>query len=118
MNTQHYTKLKARWRKEQQARSQRSAEMKHALDARGVSIFEKFGIHKVVLFGSVLTRRSTRTSDIDILVLPLSAVNYWKFRHELEQALAYPVDIYTQDDDPVFVQKILQRGEIVYEIQP
>ena len=70
----------------------------------------------VLLFGSVLTHRSTPTSDIDLLVVPLSAVDYWKFHHELEQSLGYPVDIYTQEDDPVFVQKILQRGEVVYEV--
>ena len=118
MNTQRYTKLKDRWRKEQQARSQRSIEMKDALNTRGVSVFKKFEIHKVVLFGSVLTHRSTVSSDIDLLVTPLSAVDYWKFCHELERMILYPVDIYTQNDDPVFVQKILQRGEIVYEIQP
>ncbi|GAK56027.1 nucleotidyltransferase domain protein [Candidatus Vecturithrix granuli] len=116
--SQQYTKLKTRWQHEQQTRVERSTKMKHALNARGIPVFKKFGIHKVVLFGSVLTRRSTQTSDIDLLVLSLSSADYWKFRHELEQAIGYPVDIYTQDDEPVFVQKILQRGEIVYEIQP
>lgn len=116
MNHQ-YTKLKARWQHEQQARIERSTKMKHALNVRGVPVFKKFGIPKVVLFGSVLAHRSSPTSDIDLLVLSLPSADYWKFRHELEQAIGYPVDIYTQDDEPVFVQKILQRGEVVYEVQ-
>ena len=102
---QQFTKLRAKWRQEQQTRIQRSTAIRRILSTRGVAVFEAFGLQKVVLFGSVLTHRSTPTSDIDLLVVPLSAVDYWKFHHELEQSLGYPVDIYTQEDDPVFVQK-------------
>lgn len=34
------------------------------------------------------------------------------------QELEYPIDLYTQDDDRTFVNKILQRGESMYEVQP
>jgi len=40
---------------------------------------------------------------------------YWAFRQALEQALKRPVDIYTPDDDPRLVEKVLKRGEVIYE---
>ena len=35
--------------------------------------------------------------------------------HDLEELADHPVDLYCQFDDPVFVEKIKKRGELVYE---
>jgi predicted nucleotidyltransferase len=112
-----YEKLKQKWLNDKQKRINRAAELKTALLTRGEPIFKKYGIRKVVLFGSVADERSGRASDIDILVQPLSADKYWDFRRELEDEINATVDIYTDSDDHVFVKKILSRGETVYEIQ-
>ena len=111
-----YEKLKQRWQAEQMARAQQAEARKAAILTKGISIFKKFGVQKVVLFGSVADNSSGETSDLDLLAAPLSAKNYWACRHELEQAVEYPIDLYTQDDEQTFVAKILQRGEVIYEV--
>ena len=111
-----YDKLKQKWFLEKLERKRRSEEMMSTVISKGMPLFRSFGLHKVVLFGSVVDGRSGEDSDIDIFVLPLSGDQYWSLRHELEQALDHPVDLYTQDDDYRFVKKILQRGEVIYEI--
>lgn len=112
-----FVKLKKRWALEREARRCQAKILKRSLLERGRPVFEKFGIRKVLLFGSVADDWCSEMSDLDVLVLPLSSRNYWDFRHELEEAVGIPVDLYTEDDDPVFMKKILSRGEVVYEVQ-
>ena len=38
------------------------------------------------------------------------------FRHELEEAVDLPIDLYTDLDDPILVENITSRGEIYYEV--
>jgi predicted nucleotidyltransferase len=109
-----FEKLKTRWRLEAQEQK-REAEARLAALSRAKPLFERFGVRKAVLFGSVATGRSRAGSDIDLLVLPLAAAQYWDFKRELEEILDFPVDLHSQDDDPGFVEKVLRRGEVVYE---
>lgn len=83
---------------------------------RGTKVFQKYGVRKAIVFGSVASGFSRETSDIDILVMPLENSRYWDFRHELEEAVELPIDLYTDSDDPDFVEKIKSRGEILYEL--
>lgn len=83
---------------------------------KAIPVFQKYYISKVVLFGSSAENRSRPDSDIDLLVSPLSADNYWDFIRELENIVGLPVDVYTDADDELFVKKILERGEVIYEI--
>lgn len=112
-----YDTLRARWQADKTRRQERARAMKQAVLTKGPAVFEKFGIQTVVLFGSVQDGRSHAASDIDLLAMPLAARDYWRCRHELEEALDYPLDLYTQDDDPIFVRKILDRGETIYDVQ-
>ena len=111
-----FDKLKQRWLAESIERRRRAEEMKSSLIRRGHPVFKKFKIGKVILFGSVLDGRSTTSSDLDVLVMPLKKDDYWIFKHEIEEAVGHPVDLYTQDDDPLFVSKIIARGVVVYGI--
>ena len=111
-----YGKLKEKWAAERRKRKETSESLRSKILLKGAGAFKEFGIKKAFLFGSVLEDRAGDRSDIDLLVIPLSGDRYWIFRHELEQTLECPVDIYTQDDDPGFVKKISERGEIVYEV--
>jgi predicted nucleotidyltransferase len=70
----------------------------------------------VVLFGSTTENRSRPDSDIDLFVQPLAGVDYWDFIRELEDTVGFLVDVYTDTDDEVFVKKILERGDVIYEI--
>lgn len=111
-----FDKLKEKWDSQKRERESRSRQLKLSLIKKGTPLFKKYGIKKAVLFGSVKDERLTENSDIDILVMPLSAGQFWAFRHELEEALDFPVDLYTESDDHEFVEKILERGETVYEV--
>jgi predicted nucleotidyltransferase len=84
---------------------------------RGRTLFQKYGVRRVWLFGSVSQERALVDSDVDVLVSPLSAEDYWPLRRELEAAVGYPIDLYTQDDDAVFVRKVMRRGELIYDVQ-
>ncbi len=112
-----FSKLKQKWIDQRFERKRRSEKARDILISKGKPIFKKYNIEKVLLFGSVASGESIDFSDIDILAFSLEKNNFWECRHELEEAIGYFVDLYTQDDDPEFVKKILLRGEIVYEVQ-
>lgn len=78
-------------------------------------VFGRYDIKRAFMFGSVLRGNSTISSDIDLYVEDVSAKDYWKLWRELEETAGRPVDLYCQLDDPVFVQKIRERGKLVYE---
>ncbi len=116
-STDSFEKLFLKWEKQKVELKQHACQMKLAITDQGKAVFKKYGIRKAVLFGSVAKGRCRKTSDIDLLVIPLETQLFWQCRRELEQATQYPVDLYTQIDDPVFVKKILKRGEVIYEAQ-
>lgn len=62
-----YDKLKKRWFLEELARKKISDEMKSSVISKGIPLFKRFGIHKVVLFGSVIDGRSLLFPDIVLL---------------------------------------------------
>ena len=109
-----FEKLKERWRDEDLERQQQAAARKAAL-TRAEPVFESFGVQRAVLFGSAAAGKSAARSDIDLLVWSLSAADYWPFKRAVEEATGYSCDLHTQDDDPIFVKKVLERGEVVYE---
>lgn len=112
-----FEKVKARRTREREAAAARGGRVRTRLVERGRPVFERYGVDRVVLFGSVREGCSTEGSDVDLLVMPLAAEQYWSFRHDLEEALEVSVDLYTEDDDRDFVRKILERGETIYEVR-
>ena len=113
MTLEKFKKRRAIKREMQKSRSER---LKTTLLKRGDVVFKKFCIRKVIVFGSVADGVCGEMSDIDILAMPLKNSEYWDFRYELEEAVDLPIDLYTDLDDPILVQKIMSRGEIIYEV--
>lgn len=110
-----FSKLKERWNKQIDEQQNIALQRRSALLNKGTTIFEKYSIKKAFLFGSVLEKKCTLSSDIDILLISLNDDDYWKIRFDLEEALGFPVDIYSHSDDPQFIKKIMERGEVIYE---
>lgn len=79
------------------------------------ALFEKYGVKKAYLFGSVHKGFPSPDSDIDLYVEKISAVDFWNLKRELEEIAECSVDLYCQLDDPVFTEKIKERGELIYE---
>ena len=111
-----FEKLKKRRAVKRKRRKIRSELVKSLLLERGIDVFKKFDIRKVIVFGSVADGICGEMSDIDILVMPLKNKQYWDFRYELEEAVDLPIDLYTDSDDPILVKKIISRGETLYEV--
>lgn len=111
-----FEKLEKRRALKRESRKIRSKRLKTFLLERGDAVFKKFDIRKVIVFGSVADGVCDDKSDIDILVMPLKNSRYWVFRHELEEAINLPIDLYTDLDDPSLVEKIVARGETIYEV--
>ncbi len=110
-----FSQLKKRWNKQLSEQQNRASQRRSALIDNGTAIFKKYSIKKAFLFGSVLEKRCTINSDIDILIIPLNEADYWKIRFDLEEAIGFPIDVYSQSDDPQFIKKIMERGEVIYE---
>ena len=108
--------LHKKWKQEERARHTYSGEVKRRLIEDGKEIFKKFNLKKVVLFGSVLENRMCSMSDVDILVDPLAAEQFFTFQCSLEEKINMPVDLHTMNEDSTFVEKILKRGEVIYEV--
>lgn len=111
-----FNSLHNKWKQMEQDRHVYSREVKRRLIEDGMDIFKKYKIKKVVLFGSVLENRMCASSDIDILVDPLSAEHFFSFQCSLEEKLNLPVDLHTMNEDKKFVEKIFKRGEVIYEV--
>ena len=79
------------------------------------TVFERYNINRAFLFGSVLGASCSPESDIDIYVENVSGEDYWALWRDLEETANQSVDLYCQLDDPVFVARIKERGELIYE---
>ena len=113
--TYDFSKLKQRWAREELERIDRSERMKSVLIEKGIPVLRKYGAHKVVLFGSVVSGNCTERSDMDVLALSIPNDLYWQCQHDLQEAVECFVDLYTQADDAAFVERLLSRGEVIYE---
>lgn len=109
-----FKNLKQRWAREAMEQSCRADVFKRQLIEKGTPVFRRYNIQQAYLFGSVTVGRCQENSDIDLYVSKLQVERYWEFRHELEEAVQLPIDLYTDSDDHVFVQKIVERGEKIY----
>ncbi len=75
-----FAKLKKRWNFEREQRKTRSKKIKRLLLEQGKTVFERFGVSKVIIFGSVADNLCGGKSDLDILAIPLPNDKYWEFR--------------------------------------
>jgi predicted nucleotidyltransferase len=112
-----FAKIAERRRRERALCASRSAELRRRLLELGFAVLRAYGVREAWLFGSVASGTAAPESDLDLLVMPIAAVDYWPLRRELEAVLGCPLDLYTQDDDPTFLHKVLERGELIYEVR-
>ena len=113
-----FSKVEQRWRRERSERESRSIELRRRLLDRGRPLLRAYGVRRAWLFGSVAEGTADADSDLDLLAIPVTAEAFWSLRRELATAVSFPLDLYTQDDDPVFVRKVMERGELIHEVQP
>ena len=110
-----FGKLRARQAQEREGLRAEGARLQALVGCVVPPILRRYGATRGWLFGSIAAGLCHARSDVDLLVLGVPAAAYWAPRHDLEQALDRPVDLLTQDDDPVMVRKITERGVLIHE---
>lgn len=92
------------------------AEIKKIINAHRDELSDKFAVKKIGIFGSTLTGRQTKKSDIDILVefsRPVGFVDFMKLENYLSELLQFKVDLVTRDALKPFIGKTILQ-EVVY----
>lgn len=104
-----------RYKKEQACKAKLIARSKQKLLQQLIPLFCKYKLSHVYIFGSVLDGACRKDSDIDLYVEDIHPELYWELWKELEEQTEGPIDLYCQRDNPVFIQKIKDRGRLIYE---
>jgi predicted nucleotidyltransferase len=113
-----FSRLKARWAREREESCLASELLLVKVRSAAVPVLASYGVTRAWLFGSIAEGRAGPGSDVDLLVLGVGPAAYWDLRRDLERALGLSLDLFTQDDDPVFVAKIMARGQAIYGKEP
>lgn len=82
-------------------------------------VAQKYGIEKIILFGSAAKGTATDSSDYDFLISKgslKSLIRYSSFVNELETLLQCHVDVITDTSaDKYIIQTAMQEGVLLYE---
>lgn len=80
---------------------------------------EKYGVHRIGLFGSYSRKEQKESSDIDVIVefndTDLSFDNYMDLKFNLEDHFQKPVDLVILDDIKPALKPSILRGAIYAE---
>ncbi|RMH98759.1 MAG: nucleotidyltransferase domain-containing protein [Calditrichaeota bacterium] len=107
----------------QQRRAALEAELARILPI----IIQKYPPEKIILFGSLATGDVHEWSDIDLVIIKETGLNYYErlleFKRLLDTDLATDVFIYSPEEFEArvaerhyfFVEEILEKGKILYE---
>lgn len=84
-----------------------------------VPIAQKYGIERILLFGSMARGDFNENSDYDFLITKgnlRSLIQYMSFVNELETALKCHVDVITDSSsDEAIIRTAMQEGVLLYE---
>lgn len=92
--------------------------------AQIIALCEKHKVMQLYVFGSVLTKRFNKNSDIDFtvifdkdaLTLQVNGDNYFEFKFALEDLLKRDVDLveYNAIKNPYFKEELDETKQIIY----
>jgi|APSaa5957512622_1039677.scaffolds.fasta_scaffold90347_2 predicted nucleotidyltransferase len=105
------------FKKKKKTKSQIAEKIKKSLREDGKEIFQKYKIEKVSAFGSVYSSKLQSTAEVAVLAVPLEVDEFWSFRQDMGVVAGCPVDVFSQDDEPDFLLKVQEQGELIYDRQ-
>lgn len=77
---------------------------------------QRYKVKKVILFGSLVTQRYKRDSDIDLAVEGLEKQLYFKALTEVERVVNSTVDIKPLEEAKgFFLEQINKKGRVLFE---
>lgn len=108
-------KRRARRRDEEERR--RGAEALEEARRAGKILAERYGVARVIVFGSVAWKgRFRSTSDLDLAVEGLAPERFFRADAELAREIRFPVDLKVLSDCPPSLrERIAQEGIVVHE---
>ena len=112
----YYSYLSRREESRQKRIKEFKQEKKEQINKCISDLISKFeSISKVIIFGSFLSDNFNFNSDIDLYIENIPVEEYYNVRRKLEECIKLDVDLYTQTDNNNFIEKIKNRGEVLYE---
>ncbi len=96
------------------------------IEAFAASVAREFSPERIILFGSWATGRTTRDSDVDLLIVMPHAGKSWEMATAIRTRVhpKFPLDLLVRSprqlqdrlamDDP-FLKEITERGKVLYE---
>jgi len=84
---------------------------------------EKHKVERLYAFGSVLTEKFSKDSDVDFLYtfksdIPLLEIvdHYFSFQDDLEKTLQHTVDLISEKDlkNPYFIKEVNSTKQLIY----
>lgn len=83
-------------------------------------VFERYGIEKVILFGSYARHEETLVSDIDLCIVSpkIKGIKFFSMKGDLEESLCKDVDIFQlhciEVNSPIY-KNIIKEGVVIYD---
>lgn len=107
---------KRRWAEEEKESCLRVNEAKKKAEAIALFLAQRYGVKKVILFGSMVKGRSRARSDIDLAVSGLRPKDYFRALVEIEDLAKQEVDLKPLEEcQGLFKERIEEEGEVLYE---
>ena len=107
-------------------RQQYNLVLADALEQIVAALAHRPDVERAILFGSYAEGRRDLFTDLDILIIVESDLDYVSRTAEMYRYLSAPVDmdllVYTPEElarnrDRPFIRRVMERGEIIYEKQ-
>lgn len=93
------------------AGSQRAARLLGLLPAAARLLRERYGVRRVVVFGSLVAGHATTESDVDLAVEGLRLGDYFEALADLMHLFGGPVDLVRLEDAPASLRdRVAQEG--------
>ncbi len=90
----------------------RARALEAARRAAGLLV-ERYGVRRVILFGSLAWRRPSLTSDIDLAVEGLAPRRFFRADAELAREIPIPVDLKLLGDCPPMLRRRIEEEGLV-----
>lgn len=105
-----------RWRAEKEADQRRRSQALAEAERAARLLVERYGVRKVVLFGSLAWGRFGATSDIDLAAHGLAPERFFRAAADLCREISVPVDLkLISECPPLLRRRIAEEGMVLFE---
>jgi len=123
LTTMDPAELARAWRRRDAEEAASAVATSAALRERAIraaaSLVERFGVGRVILFGSVVRGAATDSSDVDLAVEGLPPCRQFAAMADAEAVIGRPVDLVRiEEATPTLLGRIVEDGEVLFDGGP